>query len=688
MSTTQPIQSQQGAYMRQSMYSHPNEHSSGHPASNMLGLTGNDVFVWNQHSQPPSTAPPLDSILQSPRISGPYKDTSSKGMRRNIFSGFRKVANAVKTAAASTSWVDGGRRESIDQSQLPPQSPMRPRRETSANIAQYPQISNPQIMNPHANLGGADEWMGQNMGNANPTGFRQKLSVLTMDDHGRPVPIAQLGPRQRSLTQQHDAPGPLSRAFSDITGQVSRSIDLPRDQQPSTISGDGISSGGGGGRTPVLFANSLDSNSAYNRRPSNSPLAVVYEQQPVGSASSLASRLRRKSPAMSNASISSGHSSGSIGQQKSAGLMHRSYELGYIGARKGASPATVPISSRPQQQKILSNNPAPLSSLPAVPRMRSNSGLPVSPVTASTEQFVPSCPEAGQKLILPISESPLFSPMQIDFEETQNAGERIHKEAIHNMSMAEISASHRPVVPDISLPPPAIVTTVNANANALADVSLATTPPVKFDSPAFRTPGVLVDSQYLSMMMNADKLRKYLKQVSDVEEARELNTVIQAMKDREEYAKGNAAGDSGADRERSRGRVDDALGSADKDTVLANDSGIQVGRSRHGLSGMVLEGYQKELTESMGSMESLSSPPPQRNESRIASRLARKNTDTAGGSSSGCFYVFGAGIDIGRGNDIGKFTSLCANSYPAYTRKFSFWSSVGGSSVVVAVEVS
>ncbi|KAJ1890166.1 hypothetical protein LPJ66_007636, partial [Kickxella alabastrina] len=339
MSTTQPIQSQQGAYIRQSMYSHPKDTSSGHPASNMLGLMGNDVFAWNQHSQPPSTAPPLDSILQSPRISGPYKDMSSKGMRRNLFSGFRKVANAVKTAAASTSWVDGGRRESIDQGQFPLQSPMRPRRETSANIAQYPQISN-----PHANLGGAGEWMGQKLGNANPTGFRHNLSVLTADDNERPVPIAQLGPRQRSLTQQHDAPGPLSRAFSDITGQVSRSIDLPRDQQPSTISGGGVSSGGGGGRTPVLFANSVDSNSSYNRRPSNSPLAVVYEQQPMGSASSLASRLRRKSPAMSNASISSGHSSGSIGQQKSAGLMHRSYELGYIGARKGASPATVPVS--------------------------------------------------------------------------------------------------------------------------------------------------------------------------------------------------------------------------------------------------------------------------------------------------------------------------------------------------------
>ncbi|KAJ1946750.1 hypothetical protein GGF37_000962 [Kickxella alabastrina] len=816
MSTTQPIQSQQGAYMRESMYSHPKDNSSAHPASNMLGLTGNDVFAWNQHSQPPSTAPPLDSIPQSPRISGPYKDMSSKGMRRNLFNGFRKVANAVKTAAASTSWVDGGRRESIDQGQFLPQSPMRPRRETSANIAQYPQISNPQIsnphiINPHANLGGVGEWMGQNMGNANPTGFRQNLSVLTADDHGRPVPIAQLGPRQRSLTQQHDAPGPLSRAFSDITGQVSRSIDLPRDQQPSTISGGGVSSGGGGGRTPVLFANSIDSSSSYNRRPSNSPLAVVYEQQPMGSASSLASRLRRKSPAMSNASISSGHSSGSIGHQKSAGLMHRSYELGYIGARKGTSLATVPVSvaqsahssdavfssmvaaqqqqqqqlqktsqsfkffrrdrsmtlptdsegpaqnlhshqSRPQQQqeKHLPNNPAPLSSLPAVPRMRSHSDLPVSPVTGSTEQFVPSCPEAGQKLILPISESPLFSPMQIDFEETQNAGERIHKEAIHNMSMAEISASHRPVIPDVSLPSPAIATTVNANANALADVSLGTTPPVKFDSPAFRTPDILVDSQYLSIMMNTDKLQKYLKQVSDVEQARELNIVIQAMKDREEHSKGNATGNSGADRERSRGRVDDALGSADQEMVTVNDSGIQVNGSRHGLSGMVvaarsdnisgrtssstssvgsvhqhyqrrqqhcvrpkyvsdadmttsilsgshsslstsavavaagispigdnmgslpsgfsfshsryslinqdgslnlasfqfdqLEGYQKELTESMGSMESSSSPPPQRSESRIASRLARKNTDTTSGGSSGWFWGSGGSL--------------------------------------------
>ncbi|KAJ1886295.1 hypothetical protein LPJ66_009700, partial [Kickxella alabastrina] len=245
--------------------------------------------------------------------------------------------------------------------------------------------------------------------------------------------------------------------------------------------------------------------------------------------------------------------------------------------------------SRPQQQqqqqKHLPNNPAPLSSLPAAPRMRSHSDLPVSPVTASTEQFVPSCPEAGQKLILPISESPLFSPMQIDFEETQNAGERIHKEAIHNMSMAKISASHRPVIPDVSLPPPAIATTVNDNA--LADVSLGTTPPVKSDSPEFGAPDILVDSQYLSMMMNADKLQKYLKQVSDVEQARELNIVIQAMKDRGEYAKGNGTSDSGADRERSRGRVDDAPGSADKETVAVNDSGIQVNGSRHGLSGMV-----------------------------------------------------------------------------------------------------
>ncbi|KAJ2233434.1 hypothetical protein IWW45_004175, partial [Coemansia sp. RSA 485] len=724
------------------------------------------------------------------------------GVRRNLFNRFKRVAKAVKTAAAASSKSEVFRKESPD---------------TKPGLYQYQPQLQQQQQSPHFTLypvtdsGSNGEKNNISVGGWSPEkpvsvpNPRHTLSVTPGDDTGRILPFSQPGPRQRSLTQQPQTLSPIARVYSESIAQ-SRSIETSRGPPPSSDAVNNSSSSFGlnasSSSTTSLDPNSRSSASrihiAHDRQPSN--------VQPMGSPT----RLQRKSPVVSHSSSivsSASAASGPMPGGYQINAVNRSYDMSGDRHHRPTSPSTQlpvhPLSARsadaipsmktattavafpsvatpivaanskmsqsafdiyPRRDRSMtlpsdtnrvgSNSASNLSSGPpmpppplpprsapkSAPRLRSYSAMPQNQVVPHLPPMLPCV--GTEKLDLTISGSPLFKP-SADSSQGLSAGEHIHEQAISNMSMADLlsglASKDSASIDDLQLPPPAATSGLaKSSGNLAVDLS---SDAIRNDSStgvdAFRdaskvsTPSeVMVDPPYLSMMINSDKLKSYLKQVSDDEQAAEYQAMVNAMKKQEsskEQRRSDCVDLLQTDSEIAQIDRTDSKESVAKHTAANNDSGVQVDDGYKGLGAMAydskshdarlknssdaetctsasisasashlslpavsahsdhdiltsslgsppspfsfshsryslinqdgslnlasfqfdqLDGYQKQLSGSMGSLGAQPGSLPQRSESKIADRLSRRYHDgvsggmVAGGSSnaSGWFW--------------------------------------------------
>ncbi|KAJ1815563.1 hypothetical protein LPJ75_002326, partial [Coemansia sp. RSA 2598] len=744
----------------------------------------------------------------------------SGGVRRNLFSKFKRVAKAVKTAAVTTSKSEIFRREAPDAKpglyQYQPQLHQQP----SSHFALYPVADGGGGSDSSKALAGG--WAPEKpTSTPNP---RHTLSVVTpIDDSGRILPFSQPGPRQRSLTQQPQAMSPITRVYSDNIAQ-SRSIEISRGLAPSDVAANNSNSSIGRNASTSSASMLADPNS----RTAVSHMHAAHDSQPsnVPSVGSPA-HLKRKSPVVSHSSsvISSTSTASGPLSGYQTGAANRSYDMSG-DLRRSISPisqpAALPHSARsadaipslmtaaaaataanssfpsvsapnatvkkmsrsafdiyprrdrsmtlPSDANMIGSNSAsnlssssglsmpppplpPRSAPKSVVRLRSYSVMPQN--QASCRQTAPQLPPVGtERLDLSISGSPLFDPIAVG-DLGQSAGEHIHEQAIQNLSMADLLSGlvtkESASIGDLQLPPPAKVDSAEKTAESLTSASVAIQnigslgADAAGDASKVSTPSeVMVDPQYLSVMINSDKLKSYLKQVSDDEQKAEYRAMVSAIERREianEQSRQDCIGLlQPAGSQPMEANQDGGKEPGSKTMGANNDSGVQVDDDYRGLGAMVfnsrsrsgrlksssdadtctsasisastshlslpaisasssghcasdilassvgsppspfsfshsryslinqdgslnlasfqfdqLEGYQKQLSGSMGSLATQLGSLPQRSESKITERLSRRHQEGTGSSAA-------AGSAGGSGSGNGWFWSSLASS--------------------------
>ncbi|KAJ2396128.1 hypothetical protein GGI05_001272, partial [Coemansia sp. RSA 2603] len=551
------------------------------PGYNNSSNSEQNVPMWHHDSllMPATQLHPITEHPEPSVSSNEQPQQQTGKVRRNLFNGFRRAVKAVKTAAVATSRSEVFRKESISQMYQPPvimssrtdQPQLQP--QTPPQFALYPGVrSSPTSIAP-------GNWTNSHSESIAYSPRRTTMpAVATTNDHvSRVLPISQPGPRQRSLTQQAPV-SPIARLYSENAGPA-RSIDIQRnaDTHEPAVS-------------PVVLGSGLP----YSRPP-ESPSRVG----PLTNALSPSRFRQRRSPDTSHSSINSSASTGSM-HAYHLGATNRSYDLSQSRRQSATphtarsadaiprltSPVTPPATlakpadiapifdvypkrdrsmtlpseqSNTYRQTSAGYSLAPPPPLPprSAPRLRSYSGMP--PRTASTQ--VPLPMSLGlEKIELSISGSPLFKPTT-DEDRVHSAGEFIHEQAVQNMSLADLSRDPSSNSSDhlmMQLPPPA--------------VALSESPAEKGE--------VMVDApQYVSMMINSDKLKNYLKQVSDGEQAAEYQSMIQTMEAHEKAKNGG--------QNRQSVFLDPPTEKSDICTTN-NDSGVQVDDNQlTGLGGMV-----------------------------------------------------------------------------------------------------
>ncbi|KAJ2870445.1 hypothetical protein GGH93_005561 [Coemansia aciculifera] len=246
------------------------------------------------------------------------------------------------------------------------------------------------------------------------------MDGLVVDDRysGQQV----VSPRQRSMTQQTHGLSPMTRVYSEQQQVHSRSIDLAR---------------GMGQQGSEDSSGSQDHTGASRLRRGNTTAM-------------------HRSPALSQSSVHSSYA-GPMSYEaptstagvplESALLTARSADAVYGTA--GAPLSRPAFALYPQQQRdrsmTLPSNGG--SATPALPPRKSSIAVsqPVSPQTPG-------------KINLDISGSPLFKPAVAAREQTtteiHSPGERIHKQAVRNISMADMT--DKVTAEKLMLPPPAV----------------------------------------------------------------------------------------------------------------------------------------------------------------------------------------------------------------------------------------
>ncbi|KAJ2780381.1 hypothetical protein GGI15_003556 [Coemansia interrupta] len=548
-----------------------------------------NVPMW-RHDSSLMPATQLHPITEHPEPSGTANEQLQQQqqqtgkVRRNIFNGFRRVAKAVKTAAVATSRSEVFRKESISQLYQPPAMMSSRTEQPQRQVQPQPQFA------LYPGVAASPTIASGNWTNEHPESMAYSPRRTTMpaaastDSHAsRVLPISQPGPRQRSLTQQAPV-SPIARLYSEGSAP-SRSIDIQRTADTSEHTASSAVLGSG---------------LPYSR-PSDPPARV----SPLTNALSPSRFRQRLSPDASHSSINSSASTGSM-QAYHLGATNRSYDLSQ-SRRQPATPHTArsadaiprmtspvtttaalskpaapildaypkrdrsmtlpsePSNTYRQANMLNSLAPPPLPPRSA-PRLRSYSGMPPS---AHNAQQLPLPLTLGpEKIELSISGSPLFKP-KADEDRVHSAGEFIHEQAVQNMSLADFSRD------------PSGNGSSSSNGSSEDHLMLQLPPPAAVPDLSTEKAEVMVDTpQYVSMMINSDKLKSYLKQVSDGEQAAEYQSMIRAMEAHE------------MTKSTSRNRQSVVLdAAADKSETPAanNDSGVQVDDSQPtGLGGMML----------------------------------------------------------------------------------------------------
>ncbi|KAJ2850650.1 hypothetical protein J3B02_003644, partial [Coemansia erecta] len=611
-----------------------------------------------------------------------------EGARRNLFSRFKRVAKAVKTAAVVTSKSEMFRKEASDRKPgLYQYQPQRLHQQQNTHFALYPAVTETSYNQKNNDLADGG-WTTSEKPTSAPNPIRHTLSVTPIDDSGRILPFSQPGPRQRSLTQQPQSMSLIARVYSENTAQ-SHSIEISRGLAPSNVAS--VSSSSIGHNASTSSANSLDPNSRSAAAAAAAAATASHTQtaQEYYLSSNMPSlvgsptHLKRKSPVVSHSSsiISSvSTASGPMpGFQTSA--VNRLYDISN-DRRQSVSPisrpaailhsarstdaipslmttAAFPSIAKPNAavkkmsqsafdiyprrdrsmtlpsdtNRIGSNSASNLSSgsllsaAPAPPllpprsapksvaRLRSHSVMPTNQghKIQAISQLPPTLPHVGtEKLDLSISGSPLFNSIT-DSGQGQSAGEYIHNQAIQNLSMGDLLSGlvskQDKTIGELKLPPPAAAektqsaniakeeilsfTADSAGSHQNIDSPETDTSKSASNLPTPSSSEVMVDPQYPSMMINSDKLKSYLKQVSDDEQKAEYQAMVSAM-ERRECSKEQCQLDC-VDLQQTvtnglkQASSDNSKESNSKAMGANNDSGVQVDRDYRGLGAMVYE---------------------------------------------------------------------------------------------------
>ncbi|KAJ2141158.1 hypothetical protein IW142_005012 [Coemansia sp. RSA 564] len=309
-------------------------------------------------------------------------------MRKNLMSGFRRVAHAVKTAAKT----DSARKLRVDR---------------TGHTVGGESISHPHML--------------ETTGSLQPRQYSvysgESRRVMSVVDEA--APLAQAGPRQRSLTQQ-----PPPRAPPFVTRQT------PQQQQQQTR----VRSHHGG----LLRVRTSSSLASMDHVSSASSLASYSPQQTEPG-------VRRMSPLGQSPQLSAG--SGDKGFASCEFPRLKPGAPTYSARSADPIPATSPLSARSADPVHVQHSlyPARRDRSMTLP---GNQQTPAGPVRARRKASVPhyrnaelgrlarsiAAASAGPgKLDLPISQSPLLEPSTQE-SIGHSAGARIQRQAVRNLS--------------------------------------------------------------------------------------------------------------------------------------------------------------------------------------------------------------------------------------------------------------
>ncbi|KAJ2801800.1 hypothetical protein H4R20_003535, partial [Coemansia guatemalensis] len=333
-------------------------------------------------------------------------------VRRNLMSGFRRVAKAVRTAAVLKN--EGGRRQSIGsgvQQNGYARGMLGAERITHPHMAASAQEAEPQ----YALYPGAGH-------SPKPAGARSAMSVATS---GQRISV-QPGPRQRSLTQQSRAAPTMSRTQSQQQRVRSHHGGLARVHTSTSLATMGqLSSGSSAKSSPAASINETLAMDSSARRES----------------STLVSRL----PAVDK--LSPARAGGGVGLP--AGRMYASWEVD-----KGTAPSA-PHSARSAEV------------IPTAARERMQA---ITPPRRDRSMTVPSGDQrSAERIELRIPHSPLMKPTT-QASVGHSAGTRIQRQAARNLSGEPLSKIVDDMLTMQQLPSPA--DTTSGNALASVDSSL------------------------------------------------------------------------------------------------------------------------------------------------------------------------------------------------------------------------
>ncbi|KAJ2500016.1 hypothetical protein GGH96_003054 [Coemansia sp. RSA 1972] len=310
------------------------------------------------------------------------QETKPGKMRKNLMSGFRRVAHAVKTAAKS----DGARKMSVDRTGYT--------------------VGGESISHPH---------MLETTGSLQPRQYSvysgEGRRVVSVVDEVTPAPV-QAGPRQRSLTQQ-----PPPRAPPFVAGQT---------QQQRVRSHHG-----------GLLVRTSSSLASMDHVSSASSLASYSPQAEPG--------VRRMSPLGQSPQLSAGSSDKGFASCEFPGLKSNA-PTAYSAHSVDPILATSPLSARsadpiPVQHSIYPARRDRSMTLPgnqqtsAGPmRVRRKASVPHygNAELGRLARSIAAASAGPGKLDLPISQSPLLEPSTESIG--HSAGARIQRQAVRNLS--------------------------------------------------------------------------------------------------------------------------------------------------------------------------------------------------------------------------------------------------------------
>ncbi|KAJ2851578.1 hypothetical protein IWW36_001062 [Coemansia brasiliensis] len=606
----------------------------------------------------------LQSIDESSELSdNTAQDAKPSKMRKNLLSGFRRVAKAVKSAAKN----EFPRKLSVDS------------RGYAGTMRES--IGGESISHPHMLSTGENGPLLHRKPSKTQYNVYSSLSMTPNDSVPRQASMLP-ALRQRSLTQQTRAPPQMGR--TPLQQRVrSHHGGLPRVHTSSSLASmDYVSS-----------VSSLASQS-----PRHSGDVGPRHMSPLS-----------QSPHMS---VSSAHNDDNA---PTATRSFASCEFPKSAATIAAGPATEPTPplvrsadaispamqsptthsiypKRRDRSRTLPGNQQtqpPLSPLPA--RVRRKTSVPqYNPELSRLAKDI-AASATSNKIDLAIPRSPLLKPTTQE-SIGQSAGARIHKQAVRNLSESKLPEE---LLMMPLLPSPAD-TASNQAGSAESSQDLCTplsrtVPPDSTNagssdqqvpgSESLDTTQISLDPQYASVMVNSDRLKQYLKHVEDSEEAA---AALKSLSESQNNQHSPARRADGMSIMQALKRGPRSFPERRVEPKYANDSGVLMGADRISSSGDLsipgacssasasqqslpmfdlnaasppspfsfghhsryslinhdgslnlinyqfdqLDGYQKRLSGS-------SPPPVQRSESKLSDRFMRKAADSSSRSYSG-----------------------------------------------------